>query len=150
LVEGARYLGLTDVDRLTKDVLANKFLQVLRDLVPAAEPQAEDSGDVPPKQEELDAEPIPWGYGQDRVTAMAVDPEGLYVYWEVTDEAIERARAGLGPGGSDAWLDLRVYDVTRRIFDGTNAHAYFDQSVSRTDRQWFFLIGKPTSTAIVE
>src|SRR5262245_65443699 len=48
LVEGARYLGLTDVDRLTKDVLASKFLQVLRGLVPAAEPQAEDSGDVPP------------------------------------------------------------------------------------------------------
>src|SRR5262249_6771269 len=156
LVEGARYLGLTDVDRLTKDVLASKFLQVLRGLVPAAEPQAEDSGDVPPKldilapTEEADAEPIPWGYGQDRVTAMVVDPERLYVYWEVTDEAIERARAGLGPGGSDAWLNLRVYDVTSRIFDGTNAHAYFDQSVSPTDRQWFFLIGKPMSTAMVE
>ena len=51
---------------------------------------------------------------------------------------------------SAAWLNLRVYDVTSRIFDGTNAHAYFDQPVSRTDRQWFFLIGKPTSTAIVE
>ena len=81
---------------------------------------------------------------------MVVDPEHLYVYWEVTDEAIEQARAGLGPGGQDAWLNLRVYDVTSRIFDGTNAHAYFDQSVSRTDRQWFFFIGKPTSTAIVE
>jgi hypothetical protein len=81
---------------------------------------------------------------------MVVDPERLYVYWEVTDEAIARARAGLGPGGSDAWLNLRVYDVTNRIFDGTNAHAYFDQSVSRTDRQWFFSLGKPTSTAVVE
>ena len=40
--------------------------------------------------------------------------------------------------------------MTGRIFDGTNAHAYFDQSVSRTDRQWFFFIGKPTSTAVVE
>ncbi len=81
---------------------------------------------------------------------MAVDPDRLYVYWEVTDEALERARAGLGPGGRDAWLNLRVYDVTNRIFDGTNAHSYFDHSVSRTDRQWFFSIGRPSSTAIVE
>ena len=159
LLEGARYLGLTGLGRLTKDGLARKFLQALQGLVPATEPQAEDSGDVPGKFDLgqptevdglLDAERIPWGYGQDRVTAMVVDPERLYVYWEVTDEAIERARAGLGPRGSDAWLHLRVYDVTSRIFDGTNAHAYFDQSVSRTDRQWFFFIGKPMSTAIVE
>jgi hypothetical protein len=93
---------------------------------------------------------IPWGYGQDRVTAMAVDPDRLYVYWEVTDEAIDRARAALGPGGRDAWLNLRVYDVTDRIFDGTNAHDYFDHAVARTDRQWFFSIGRPSSTVVVE
>jgi hypothetical protein len=50
----------------------------------------------------------------------------------------------------DAALTLRVYDVTNRIFDGTNAHHYFDHSVSRTDRQWFFFIGRPSSTVIVE
>lgn len=93
---------------------------------------------------------IPWGYGQDRVTAMAVDPLRLYVYWEVTDEAIAAARRGLGPAGEGAWLNLRVYDVSQRIFDGTNAHSYFDHRVERWDRQWFFAIGKPTSTACVE
>src|SRR5262249_24280611 len=97
-----------------------------------------------------EAEHIPWGYGQDRVTAMVVDPERLYVYWEVTDEAIEQARAGLGPGGRDAWLNLRVYDVTNRIFDGTNAHAYFDHSISRPDRQCFFFGATPASRASVE
>jgi hypothetical protein len=81
---------------------------------------------------------------------MVVDPERLYVYWEVTDDAIERARGALGPGGPDAWLCLRVYDVTGRIFDGTNAHSYFDHAVSRDDRQWFFFIGKPASTAVGE
>ena len=95
-------------------------------------------------------ETIPWSYGQDRVTAAAVDPNRLFVYWEVTDPAIERARAGLGPGGADAWLDLRVYDTTGRIFDGTNAHSYFDHGIGRDDRQWFFQIGKPSSSAYVE
>jgi hypothetical protein len=93
---------------------------------------------------------IPWSYDRDRVTAMPVNPERLYVYGEVTDASIAKARAGLGPAGNDAWLALRVYDVTGRIFDGTNAHGYFDHNLDRSDRQWFFEVGKPTSQAVVD
>jgi uncharacterized protein len=95
-------------------------------------------------------EDIPWSYGQDRVTAMAVDPDTLYAYWEVTDTAIDRARAGLGAGGADAWLNVRVYDTSGVLFDGTNAHSYFDHGLARWDRQWFFSVGKPSSSAVVE
>ncbi len=95
-------------------------------------------------------EHIPWGYGQNRITAMAVDPRRLYAYWEIRDDAIEAARRALGKGGKDAWLNLRVYDVSGRIFDGTNAHGYFDVKVGRDVRQWFLEIGKPTSTHCVE
>ena len=93
---------------------------------------------------------IPWGYGHDRVTAMPVDPLRLYVYWEITDASIAAARAGLGPAGERAWLNVRVYDITGRLFDGTNAHSYFDHRVERHERQWFFVIDKPTSTACAE
>jgi hypothetical protein len=72
------------------------------------------------------------------------------VYWEVTDQSLERARAGLGASGKDAWLNLRVYDSTGRIFDGTNAHSYFDHGLDRGDRQWFFHIGKPSSSAFID
>jgi len=153
LLEYARCVGLTGIQRLTKAALAERLRQEIARLValagapgPAA---AAGTFDLGPSSAGS-AEDIPWGHGRDRVTAMVVDPERLYVYWEVTDEALERARADLGRGGRDAWLSLRVYDVTNRIFDGTNAHAYFDHSVSRTDRQWFFFIGKPSSTAVVE
>jgi hypothetical protein len=95
-------------------------------------------------------EHIPWGYGRDRITAMVVDPNRLYVYWELTDQAIEKARQELGAGGKDAWLSLRIYDVTARMFDGSNAHSYFDIKVDRSDRQWFVHIGKPASTHLVE
>ena len=93
---------------------------------------------------------IPWSYAYDRVTGMPVDPDRLFVYWEVTDEAIERARTTLGKAGKDAWLNLRIYDTTDRIFDGTNAHSYFDHRVERGDRHWFFQIGKPSSSAFVD
>lgn len=93
---------------------------------------------------------IPWGYGLDRVTAMPVDPDRLFVYWEVLEESIARARAALGARGEGAWLNLRVYDITGRIFDGGNAHGFFDQGLDRNARQWFFVIGKPTSEVVVE
>jgi hypothetical protein len=143
LYECARQLGLTRLSRLRKEALASRVFAALNRGSPADHQPA-------PAMDHVEPEHIPWGYGADRVTAMVVDPERLYVYWEVTDDAIERARGALGPGGPDAWLCLRVYDVTGRIFDGTNAHSYFDHAVSRDDRQWFFFIGKPASTAIVE
>jgi hypothetical protein len=93
---------------------------------------------------------IPWGYGRDRITAMPVDPDRLYAYWEVTDDAIARARGGLGAGGEGAYLCLRLYDITGRIFDGTNAHATWDFGIDRSQRQFFFQVGKPSSEAVVE
>lgn len=155
LLAYAKSVGLTGVQRLTKAALASRIRQELERLAgpvsaeqPADASHKFDLGSTPAAVAER--QDIPWGYGQDRLTAMAVDPAKLYVYWEVTDEALGRARAGLGPGGSDAWLCLRVYDVSNRIFDGTNAHQYFDHAVSRTDRQWFFSIGRPSSTVVVE
>ena len=66
LLDGARYLGLTGVGRLTKDELARQFLEVLRSLVPSAEPEAQRPGDGPRKfdlgrveEEAADAERIP-------------------------------------------------------------------------------------------
>jgi|GEM_PF-1158878 len=92
---------------------------------------------------------IPWGYGITRVTAMAVDPERLYAYWEITDADLERARAGL-PEDADTRLVLRIFDTTGRIFDGTNAHRSFDVAIQRSDRQWFLTLNRPNSTAVLE
>jgi hypothetical protein len=93
---------------------------------------------------------IPWGYGRDRLTAIAVDPDELFIYWEILDASIDKARAQLGPAGARASLVLRVYDTSGRIFDGTNAHSFFDQDVQRSDRQWFCPVGRPSSSAHIE
>jgi hypothetical protein len=164
LLDWTQRLGITGLGKHTKEAIAHRFHQALQTLgvapleatAPESPPAREAPADAVRKFElgravdpRLPAH-IPWGYGHDRVTAMVVDPERLFVYWEATDDGIERARAGLGPGGPSAWLSLRVYDVTGRIFDGTNAHGYFDQRVERTDRQWFFTINKASSTVLVE
>ena len=98
----------------------------------------------------IDAGELPWAYGEDRITAIARDPETAFLYWEVTDEGIAAARSRLGPAGQDGWLDLRIYDTTGRVFDGTNANDYFDIRVERHDRDYFVTIRRPTSTMHAE
>ena len=172
----AQLLNLADADIAPKANLVARLSQVMVRLVAdagsvgtaAAKPTTQESAvvesdlrgeseqgarsrfDLGPMGAEQVPRQIPWSYGQDRVTAMVVNPHTLYLYWEVTDEAIEHGRRWLGPAGRDAWLNLRVYDVSGRIFDGTNALRYADYRVDRADRQWFVEVGRPGSTAIVE
>lgn len=103
-----------------------------------------------PRRNLFHSRQIPWGYGRDRLTATAVDPDRLFIYWEVRDEALDAGRERLGPAGARASLVLRVYDTSGRIFDGDNAHSYFDQDVQRGDRQWFCSVSKPGSSAHIE
>jgi hypothetical protein len=120
-----------DVDRGGQDVSRSKF-------------------DLGQRRADLPTENIPWGYGEDRITAMARDPDWLYVYWEITDEAIGAARARLGSVGVDAWLSLRIYDTTGRIFDGTNAIDHFDIAIERVSRDWFVHVARPATSVHVD
>jgi hypothetical protein len=104
------------------------------DLQPAAEPPRPGN--------------IPWGYGTTRVTAMPVDPWWLFVYWELTDEAIAQARSALG--GADGDCALRVHDTTYRLFDGTNANWHTDVAVHRPSNNHYVRVDSPGSTLHVD
>ena len=106
-----------------------------------------ETGGAPPS---IDEGELPWTYGDDRITAMARDPESAYVYWEITDEGIASARSRLGAAGAHGWCNLRVYDTTGRDFDGVNAHDYFDIGIDRRDREYFLMIRRPGSSLHVE
>ncbi len=106
----------------------------------------ETGGTAPP----FDSGELPWGYGEDRITAMVRDPESAYVYWEITDAGIAAARERLGASGPYGWCNLRVYDTSGRDFDGTNANDYFDIGIDRRDRDYFLMIRRPGSSLHVE
>jgi hypothetical protein len=123
--------------------------------VPAAtvEPSPAATAEPSPLPELEPAEPpvlgnIPWGYGDNRVTAMAIDPYWLFVYWEVTDDAIARAQAEVQAPG--AACVLRVYDTTYRLFDGTNANWYMDVAVHRPANNHYVRAEHPGSTFHVD
>ena len=123
---------------------------------PPAPPPSVSLATQPPAPAPPDLEPanpptlgdVPWGYGRDRVTALARDPHWIFVYWELTDEALERARAEVG--ASDAACILRVYDTTWRLFDGTNANWYVDVPVHRPANNHYVCVQRPASVFHVD
>jgi hypothetical protein len=91
---------------------------------------------------------IPWSYGQTRITAIARDPHCVFAYWEYPDQALEEARKKLN--APSAGPVLRVYDTTYRIFDGTNAHGFFDVPVDRTASRYYFHMNRPATTFVID
>ena len=65
-------------------------------------------------------EELPSAYGENRIMLMTVDPNKLFTYWEVREDAIAML-AG--------YLTIRVHDVTGVDFDGMKSNGYFDIGV---------------------
>ncbi len=84
---------------------------------------------------------LPEEYGENALIAMAVDPNTIFVDWEVVPGEI---------AGKEGELMLRFYDVTRIDFDGNNAHAILDMSITQRVGSGFFAIRMPGRDVIVE
>jgi hypothetical protein len=87
---------------------------------------------------------IPWGYGQTRITAIARDPYTVFAYWEFPDEAVDAVRKKVS--SRNGGIVLRVYDTTYRLFDGTNAHAWFDVPLDRDTNRYYLHLNRPATT----
>jgi uncharacterized protein len=74
---------------------------------------------------------LPWSYGVTELVLMPVDPFLLYAYWDFASKDWEEIQARRRP------VALRIYDITMIQFDGTNAHYYFDVSVSLDAQSWY-------------
>lgn len=87
-------------------------------------------------QRHLPAE-LPDQYGSDRIVLQVRDPWWLHTYWEVGGNTWERVKSELGEGFARAKRLLRVYDVSQIIFNGSNAHRFFDIQVNDYSNNWY-------------
>lgn len=94
--------------------------------------QAEGARAVRPMPEEL-----PSGYQKNRIVLQVRDPWWIHAYWELATDTIERLKQELGNAFFTAKRVLRVYDVSHIIFDGTNAHRFFDIEVAPEANNWY-------------
>jgi len=75
-------------------------------------------------------EQYPVVHDGDRVVIAVVHPRLAYLSWHLDPASVDTLGADLGPRFAGARCQVRVYDVTDLLFDGTNAHATFELSVA--------------------
>ncbi|GEM_PF-1224042 len=89
-------------------------------------------------------------YGDTRIVLMPRDPYWLFAYWEVSLPRIEEAKKVLGNEFGSATSILRVYDVSKIIFNGKNAHSYFELTLKDLIRSRYINIPEPEKDWIVD
>ena len=86
---------------------------------------------------------LPWGYGADKIVIQTRDPWWIHAYWELNQSALDGLRERLGDTFFNAKRVLRIYDVSHIIFDGTNAHRFFDIEIGPEASNWYIDTGGP-------
>jgi hypothetical protein len=86
---------------------------------------------------------LPYQYDQDRIVLQVRDPWWIHAYWEVSNTTSERLRNELKDEFYRARRVLRVYDVSHIVFNGQNAHNFFDIQINEYANNWYIDTGGP-------
>lgn len=86
---------------------------------------------------------LPVGYGVDKIVLQTRDPHWIHAYWEITNQPLDSLKERLQSSYFGTKRVLRVYDVSNIIFDGTNAHRFFDIEITPFANNWYIDTGGP-------
>jgi hypothetical protein len=95
------------------------------------------------KVQRLMPQELPGHYGKDRLVLQVRDPWWLHSYWEIASNTWNSLKERLKDLFYSARRVLRVYDVSQIIFDGKNAHRFFDIEISQEANSWYIDTGGP-------
>lgn len=93
---------------------------------------------------------LPSGYNDTKITALVRDPYWIYAYWEISNEKIEEVKKTILDIWNCSKTILRVYDVTDIIFNGSNAHSFFDITLNSLSNYWYINTGVPDRSYCVD
>ena len=103
---------------------------------------------VETREEEEFSPKLPESYGRTKISVLVRDQEWLFVYWEISDATI--AEMGLPYARHDRYLVLRLQDVTKIEFDGTNSHSMMEIPVNDLTSSWYVHVPRPGRDYLVE
>lgn len=84
---------------------------------------------------------LPQSYGKTESFLLPKDPNWMFLFWEIVNETYETIKDVKGNHIFDnARTVIRVYDITNKDFDGTNANSYFDVPVVLDARSWYLQV----------
>ncbi len=94
---------------------------------------------------------FPSRFKGEHIALTVTHPHQGYLHWHVREDALAQLRDNLGAAFHHCRTVVRMYDVTDVIFDGLNAHSFFDIDVGltgnfylnipQTERTWVAEIG---------
>lgn len=88
---------------------------------------------------------LPESYGDEKLVLLVRDPYWIHAYWTVSAKTMDRMRA---LGGIR--MALRVYDVTDIVFNGLNAHTWFEIPAPEYVRNWNIQVPQDGRNYLVE
>ncbi|MCX8048171.1 MAG: DUF4912 domain-containing protein [Methylohalobius sp.] len=99
---------------------------------------------------------IAWEIGQHYPTELSIEyialamvtPRLGLVHWHIQEKSVKAAMAK--EGLPHASLVVRVYDVSDILFDGTNAHSFFDIEVGSRAGNYYFDLPQPSRNYLAE
>ncbi len=95
------------------------------------------------------APPIPWSYGECKITALVRDPYWLFAYWEIYEAKREEIARRYGDQAwNESWPVLRVYDATNLYFFDSRHH--LEISINDYANNWYIRTGQPNKTFCIE
>jgi hypothetical protein len=93
--------------------------------------------------------PIPWSYGECKITALVRDPYWLFAYWEIDEAKREEIARRYGyQAWDESWPVLRVYDATNLYF--FDSRHYTEISINDYANNWYIRTGQPNRTFCIE
>lgn len=95
-------------------------------------------------------EELPYQYDRDKIVLQVRDPWWIHAYWEVSGSTWERIKHELGDDFYRAKRLLRVYDVSHIVFNGHNAHRFFDIEVNESVNNWYIDTAGPGTAWCVD
>jgi len=134
------------------DVVESRLPQIVRPDGPAARPRpwavsTHVVAEIPRRRTPpLRPPTFPARYDESYIALIEVQAYWIFAHWEIAQADLEAAHRALGGGE----LVIRVYDVTYIIFNGYNAHHFFDINVGERDGSWYINLWLPDKSLIAE
>lgn len=92
----------------------------------------------------------PTVYREDECTIIAQGPTVIYAYWDISLDLEKMVEHQCRTSWAKLRKVVRVYDVTMILFNGHNAHRYFDIGLPEMTNNWFVRDLEPNCTYVID
>lgn len=94
---------------------------------------------------------IPAAYDKTYIRALPRDPYWLFIYWEVTQQSIEKVKNSMGADKfNSAKSVLRVFEVAGTDTVQSNQTNYFDIEINKYANNWYLKVSQPGRTFLIK